>query len=184
MLTLELTNDASALLAAFDGAEPLFSGLRLLSRAEQNLDVALTEITTGKMTNDAAERIQFLFATVRNALPEISHRSFFRSLDQTAVAIDKYASSNVDNALIVASLNERLEEYSLNFEAFLSDQSAVRALPVVREGTHLLVQLLTLRRTLTGVVAQLTNAATLLEDEEVFSIFFFVNNLLMRLLQS
>ena len=60
----------------------------------------------------------------------------------------------------------------MNFEAFLSDQSAVRALPVVREATHLLVQLLTLRRTLTGVVAQLTNAATLLEDEEVFSIFF------------
>lgn len=173
MLSLELTNDANALLAEFGASEPLLSGLRLLSKTERELDVHLHGIAAGGQgISTAAGNAHSHLASARQALPQISSRSFFRALDRIALAINNYASSNANNAAIADSLHERLEEFSKNFEAFLSDQSGVRALPVLRSATPLLVELETLRRTLTSTVAQLTNLASLEDDEEVFSIFF------------
>ena len=99
-------------------------------------------------------------------------RSFFKALERTTEAIGLYASSNVNNVTIANLLREHLEQFSIKFEAFLSDQSIVKALPVLRSAAPLLIELETLRLTLTSTVAQLTNAATLQSDEEVFSIFF------------
>jgi hypothetical protein len=173
MLSLELTSNANSLLIEFEASEPLLAGLRLLSKTERDLDVHLHAIAAGgKGINTAAGNTHSHFASARQALPQISSRSFFRALDRIALALGKYASSNANNAAIADSLHERLEEFSKNFEAYLSDQSGVRALPVLRSATPLLIELETLRRTLTSTVAQLTNHASLQEDEEVFSIFF------------
>jgi hypothetical protein len=173
MLSLDLINNASALLNEFDAAEPLFSGLHLLSKTERDLDVHLNAMAAGGQgINTAAVNAHNHLAAARKVLPQISSRFFFRALDQSAAAISHYASYNAENSQIVESLHERLEDFSKHFEAFLSDQSGVRALPVLRGATPLLVELKVLRRTLTGIVAQLTNDTTLVDDEEVFSIVF------------
>lgn len=173
MLSLELTNDANALLAEFEASESLLAGLSLLSKTERDLDSHLHAIAAGGQgINAAAVNAHSHLASARQALPQISSRSFFRALDRIALALSKYASSNTNNATIAGSLHERLEEFSKKFEDFLSDQSGVSALPVLRSATPLLIELEALRRTLKGTVALLTNLASLRDDEEVFSIFF------------
>lgn len=173
MLSLEITNNANALLVDFEESEPLLSGLRLLSKTEKDLDVHLHAIAAGGHgLNTAAGNAYNHLASARQVLPQIPSRAFFRALDRIASAIRKYASSNSNNAATVDSIYERLEEFSRNFEAFLNDQSGVKAVPVLRSATPLLVELETLRRTLASTVAQLTNSALLQGDEEVFSILF------------
>ena len=137
------------------------------------MDVHLHAIATGGQgLNTAAGNTHAHFASARQAIPQISSRSFFRALDRAVAAVGKYASLNNKYSEITASIHEHLEDFSINYEAFISDQSAVRALPVLRSATPLLIELETMRRVLTSTVALITNFGTLSEEEEIFSIFF------------
>ena len=173
MLSLELTDQARTLLSEFDASEPLFSALRLFANSESDLLGHLHGIAAGgQAAINAATTMHSHLASARQWLPQISSRSFFKALERTAEAIGKYSSSNDGNAATAASIQERLEQFSKEYEAFLNDQSSASAVPVLRTASGLLVELETLRRTLKSTVAQLASLGTLRENEDVFSIIF------------
>lgn len=173
MLSSTLTDKINSLLIELEASEELFSGLRILSKAEANIDGLLASIATGGGSinvNSAATNTYNYFDSAKRLLSNIPSRAFFRALDRATNAISNFA--QVGGSTKTTSIHLHLEQFSEKFETFLNKQTPVSAVPVLQGSTKLLIEIETFINTLSSIASQLKTPANLNEDEERFSISF------------
>jgi len=172
MLNSEVLADILDFLADLEAAEPLFSALSLFQSAEAGIDTYLDRFAAGGDMSATSSNFHTELVNTRQLLPQIASRTFYRALDRVVHAAERFGAKDPERRSRVVDLQGRVEEFSTLFEAYLGQQTAAQAVPVLRKGAQLLLELQTVRATLIGVAGELAAGVQIRESEESISFYF------------
>jgi hypothetical protein len=173
MLPSDLATHASNLLLELEAAEPLVAALTRFAEAEEQVVQFLDRAAAGGQEATAVGgQLNALLANARQVLPQLPSRGVYKAIDRAVEALRTYASYAPDVRAEATKLVEQLEKFTEVYEAYLGDQSAKRAVPVLRLAPAVLTEFLTFRTTLDGIRREVSTSMLLANDEEIFSVFF------------
>jgi hypothetical protein len=173
MLPSDLATQASHLLLELEAAEPLVAALTRFAEAEEQMVQFLDRAAAGGQEATAVgAQLHGLLASARQVLPQLPSRGVYKAIDRAVEALRTFARYAPDVRTEATKLVERLEQFTEVYEAYLGDQSAKRALPVLRMAPPVLTEFLTFRTTLAGIRREVSTSMLLADDEEIFSVFF------------
>jgi hypothetical protein len=173
MLPSDLATQASHLLLELEAAEPLVAALTRFAEVEEQIVQFLDKAAAGGQEATAVGGpLHGLLANARQVLPQLPSRGVYKAIDRAVEALRTYASYAPDSRTEATKLVERLEKFTEVYEAYLGDQSAKRAVSVLRLAPAVLTELLAFRTTLAGIRREVGTSMLLADDEEMFSVFF------------
>jgi hypothetical protein len=134
MLQLHLTQRIEAAQAALTKANPLLNMIEALDNANRTIDTSLSKIsagTTGNQFTEYASTIHSHLAAISNITRGHSPRIVFREVETLQKQLAKSLVEGVSDPKEIALIQIELDDFAETYDAYVTHQTGVNALPLL-----------------------------------------------------
>jgi len=142
MHTYELRQRIEHFISELQSFQPFLTTVYALSEIAATVDKALTGIAEGgERLKEAAGLVHGHFANTSRATGGGNHRQFYKALEQVQRCLLEMRPNHSSEIDILTTLSAKVEEFSAHYDKYLSQQTGVRALPLVVSARDLRISL-------------------------------------------